>query len=201
MHLTKGQWFLAAFTALYVIGFGGYFLLQQNYEFLWYVAVLVFFFGLIGATLSASRFPLSILWLLSIWGFAHMAGGGITLNEHVLYAQQLVHLFGSGDAFVLKYDQVVHAYGFFVAAFVMHHLITMRSPWRSGLLLAITAALASMGLGVVNEIVEFLAVVVAPETGVGGYYNTALDLVFNTIGAAVAGTILFVRSRRAPVVE
>jgi putative membrane protein len=43
-----------------------------------------------------------------------------------------------------------------------------------------------MGLGALNEIVEFAAVVASPSTGVGGYYNTALDLVFNGLGATLA---------------
>ncbi len=43
-----------------------------------------------------------------------------------------------------------------------------------------------MGLGAVNEIIEFIAVVVFPNTNVGGYVNTALDLVFNAAGAITA---------------
>ena len=43
-----------------------------------------------------------------------------------------------------------------------------------------------MGLGALNEIVEFTAVLTVPNTNVGGYYNTALDLVFNGAGAACA---------------
>ena len=44
------------------------------------------------------------------------------------------------------------------------------------------------GVGAINELVEFLAVLTVPETGVGGYENTALDLCSNLIGgfAAVA---------------
>jgi len=48
-----------------------------------------------------------------------------------------------------------------------------------------------MGAGALNEIVEFVATVLVPETNVGGYYNTALDLVFNAAGALVAGLYIF----------
>ena len=34
-----------------------------------------------------------------------------------------------------------------------------------------------------------LAVVTLPETGVGGYHNTVLDMIFNLLGAALAVTI------------
>ena len=88
---------------------------------------------------------------------------------------------------MLKFDQVVHAFGFAVATLVVFHLLR---PYLGGKvnwkIVYPIIALGGMGLGVINEIVEFIAVVVFPETGVGGYYNTALDLVFNTIGAVLA---------------
>ncbi len=46
-----------------------------------------------------------------------------------------------------------------------------------------------MGLGVLNELIEFSAVLVFPDTNVGGYFNTALDLVFNTLGALAAAVL------------
>ena len=38
--------------------------------------------------------------------------------------------------------------------------------------------------------IEFTAVLMVPDTNVGGYYNTALDLVFNFAGALIALLIL-----------
>jgi hypothetical protein len=52
-------------------------------------------------------------------------------------------------------------------------------------------AFASMGLGAVNEIIEFVAVLVFPQTNVGGYANTALDLVFNSFGAIFSVATIF----------
>jgi hypothetical protein len=46
-----------------------------------------------------------------------------------------------------------------------------------------------MGLGALNEIIEFSAVMLVPNTNVGGYYNTALDLAFNGLGAVTATVI------------
>ncbi len=37
-----------------------------------------------------------------------------------------------------------------------------------------------------NEIIEFITTVIVPESGVGGYENTSLDLVSNLLGAIVA---------------
>jgi hypothetical protein len=53
-----------------------------------------------------------------------------------------------------------------------------------------------MGLGAVNEIIEFIAVLSVPDTNVGGYYNTALDLVFNGAGAVIAMVIVALAGRR-----
>jgi len=178
---------LIGFATAYIVGFSAYYLFIKNFEFLWYVAVLVFFFILILATLKRSGFDRPILWGLAIWGFLHMAGGGVRVGDGVLYALELIPIAGSGDAYVLKFDQVVHAFGFAVATLVVFHLLRPylggRVNWK---IVYPIIALGGMGLGVINEIVEFIAVVVFPETGVGGYYNTALDLVFNTIGAVLA---------------
>ncbi|MEK6824495.1 MAG: hypothetical protein AABY02_01455, partial [Nanoarchaeota archaeon] len=56
-------------------------------------------------------------------------------------------------------------------------------------------ALASMGLSVINELVEFGAVVFIEKTGVGGYFNTSLDLLFNTLGAVVGAGVSSWRTR------
>ena len=57
--------------------------------------------------------------------------------------------------------------------------------------------LAASSIGALNEIVEFLAVILLGSEGVGDYTNTAIDLVANLIGAIV-GT-LFMHARREPV--
>ena len=189
--------FLILFNLAYVLGFGGYYAFSQNYEFLWYVLVLVFFLVLIGVTLEKSRFTPVILWMLSLWGLLHMAGGGVVVNGDVLYTLVLVPLAHVGDTVILKYDQVVHFYGFFVSTWVMYHLLAPHLKEKAGTFMPFfVSSLAGAGLGALNEIVEFAAVVSVPETGVGGYYNTALDLVFNMFGALAAAWVLFIRKKR-----
>ena len=43
--------------------------------------------------------------------------------------------------------------------------------------------------------IEFVAVLGIADTNVGGYYNTALDLVFNALGAIIAASVLAWRDR------
>jgi len=194
-NLSKGQWALVIFNITYVAVFAAYYISIKNFEFLWYVAVLVFFFILILTTIRRSKFDLLILWGLSIWGFMHMTGGGVVVDGNVLYGFELFHISGEGESFILKFDQLVHFYGFAVATLVVHHLIRpyLKESTNWKVVYPILIA-AGMGLGALNEIVEFIAVVVFPDTGVGGYYNTSLDLVFNMLGAVTA--VIFIHFRR-----
>ncbi len=151
-----------------------------------YVGVLVFFSVLILATLKKTNFDYITLWGLSIWGLLHMSGGSLRIGDNVLYALEVFRFLEVGDTYVLKFDQVVHAFGFGVTTLVAYHLLKPRiSKMHKGLLYGLCVFIA-MGAGALNEIVEFLAVVILPKTGVGGFYNTGLDLVFNGLGSLIA---------------
>ena len=45
---------------------------------------------------------------------------------------------------------------------------------------------ASMGIGGLNEVIEFFLTLTLPETNIGGYINTGWDLVSNLAGVVVA---------------
>lgn len=191
MSLSRSQLAVLLFSLLYILPFSFYYISIKDFEFLWYIAVLLFFLLLIVFTVHKTHFTLIILWGLSIWGLLHMAGGGVPVGDGVLYSYKLIDIVGSGEFTILKFDQMVHAFGFGVATLVAHHLMAPR--WDSGAsktLLYISVAFVGMGLGSINEIVEFIAVVTFPETGVGGYYNTALDIVFNALGAGATAVFL-----------
>jgi putative membrane protein len=53
--------------------------------------------------------------------------------------------------------------------------------------------LASIGIGALNEVIEF-SVVVLFTSGVGDYFNNALDLVFNAAGALIS--VLYMSNRK-----
>jgi len=195
--LSRGERAVLGFTATYTTGFAAWFLSAGNSEFIWYVLTMLLLIGLVFRIARESRFPPALLWGLSFWGLAHMAGGGVPVGETVLYGVQLLPLGGEGELRILKYDQLVHAYGFGVTAWMLWHLMNAHFPSLRGTrTIIVYPALASMGLGAANEIVEFAAVLIFPKTGVGGYYNTALDLVFNALGAGLAMAVVGVASRR-----
>jgi uncharacterized membrane protein YjdF len=178
---------------------------RSNYEFLLYVAVILVVAGLILFSQPRIRFGPPVLWGLTVWGFLHMAGGNVAVGDGVLYGMTLVPIVErvapDGEPFVLlRYDQLVHTFGFGVATLVMHHLLRpqLRPARRTAPSLFIMVILIGCGVGAANEVIEFAAVLIFPETGVGGYYNTALDLVFNLLGATLAATWLAVRGTLVP---
>jgi uncharacterized membrane protein YjdF len=161
-----------------------------------YVGVIVFFAFVIALTNGRLRYPLPVIWGLVLWAVLHMCGGGIPVGEGVLYGVMLVPL--SNTLPILRYDQVVHMVGFGVATLLMFHVMSplLRPDLERWSALSIVVLMAGLGVGALNEIVEFLATVLIPETGVGGYLNTALDLVADFAGAILAVAYLRGRSFR-----
>lgn len=187
-HLSFHHKIIAAFTALYILIFGAHYAQALDYEFLGYLVVLILGFLIVFLTIEKTRFPYHILWGLSLWGLLHMAGGSVPVGDGVLYGYLILPIFDGGGEFVMfKMDQFIHMLGFGVTTLVMLRLL--RNAGFAGgheVLAAITAVIAAMGLGALNETIEFLAVVFVPDTGVGGYFNTSLDLIFNMLGATLA---------------
>lgn len=185
------------FTAAYVLAFTVWFLSIGNYEFIVYIVTMALLIALVALSLRKAEYPPAMLWALAVWGLAHMAGGGVPVDGSVLYNMQLVPIVETDRYVILRYDQLVHGYGFGVTAWVLHHLITRHYPQTRGSWTAYAyPAFASMGLGATNEIIEFSAVLMVPDTNVGGYYNTALDLCFNAAGAVLAMILVGVFARR-----
>ncbi len=191
MKLTKNHWLLVGFNALYIIPFTLYYLSIGNYEFLIYIAVLVAIALLIVGTLKSTNLDLFALSGLSIWGLLHMLGGGLHINGATLYKFRIIELLNrGGDFYILKMDQVIHFYGFFITAIVVYQLLAPYFSNKKSLKLQIFLAwIGSMGLGALNEVVEFFAFVILSNTGVGDLYNTALDLVFNMFGALIGAFV------------
>ncbi|ATG49718.1 hypothetical protein CEW89_06240 [Celeribacter ethanolicus] len=185
--VTRAEKQVGLFTALYVIGFTLWFFAIGNFEFVIYVVTMLILIGLVATSLRKVEYPPKLLWALTLWGLLHMAGGGVPVNGSVLYTLELIPFVSDGEMTILKYDQVVHFYGFGVTAWLLWQIMTHTFPVLKGTKTAFALpALGAMGLGAVNEIIEFSAVLMVPDTNVGGYINTALDLVFNAAGALFA---------------
>ena len=194
MTLRPSEWAVLIFSLGYVAAFGAYFLAAGNFEFIWYIVTMLILMALVAATRRQAGFTPGLLWMLTLWGLAHMAGGSLLVDGAVLYAWHFLPLVSAGELQLLKYDQVVHFYGFAVTALVLWQILRHNFPDLAGTkTILVFPVLGSMGLGSLNEIIEFAAVLSFEDTNVGGYVNTALDLCFNTLGAVTA--MLFVAAR------
>jgi putative membrane protein len=123
-----------------------------------------------------------------------MAGGGLYIRGTKIYEIILIPLVGE-PYYIFKYDQFVHIVGFGTATLVMYALLKplLRENLEKWTALSIVVVMAGLGVGGLNEIIEFLATVILPETGVGGYINTSLDLVADLLGALIA--MLYIRAK------
>ncbi|MFG0330505.1 MAG: DUF2238 domain-containing protein [Phycisphaerales bacterium] len=188
MRIVWERPWLSSFTTGYMAVFGVSAVLQSNREFVFYAACMILVIALVLYAHRMCRFSGLALWMLSLWGLVHMIGGLVPApgaDASVMYNLWLV------DG-MLRFDHVVHAYGFAAATLVCWEALQprlSRTP-PTTLLLPVSAALMGLGLGAVNELVEFAATRLLPETNVGGYENTGWDLVSNAFGCVAAATTL-----------
>jgi len=160
--------------------------LRKNWEFLFYAASLIILLILVTISDKKFNYPKIALYGLGSWLLLHLLGGMAKIGDTRLYDFMLINIIGEPYQ-ILKYDQFVHFYCYFVAAFFVYSIIRSFSKKDSSFtVIAFITVIASVGIGGINEIIEFAAVVIVNSNGVGGYYNTAIDLVANTLGALAA---------------
>lgn len=176
-------------------------IVRGNVEFLFYIAVMLVLIGVVWTVHRSVGLSTGVLWGLSLWGLAHMAGGLLVVpsgwptssESRVLYTLWFI----PGR---LKYDHVIHAYGFGMTTWVCWQGLSAAIRRRAGIAaptfgLLVLSAAAGLGFSALNEIVEFVATLLIPETNVGGYRNTGWDLVSNLTGATVAATLIWLHAR------
>jgi hypothetical protein len=119
----------------------------------------------------------------------HLAGGLVQVGDDVLYNT-------SPGTDLLRYDHFGHALGIFVGARLLWELLVLDAfaVTGRGSLVAVTT-LAALGLGAVNEAVEFVATLAHGTSNAGGYANTGWDLVTNTFAGVLAGLAIGRRNR------
>ena len=199
------------FFAAYMLPAAAIAVLQMNLEFAFYVVIMFILVGVVAAVHVRVNFSTGLLWALAVWGLLHMAGGLVPVPEfwpingdiRVLYSLWLI-------PGALKFDQVVHAYGFGTTAWACWEGLRFilasrenipRQSIRPTLGMLILCGTAALGFGALNEVVEFAAAMTMPETNVGGYVNTGFDLVANLVGVVIACGLIRFRSRTPQIPE
>jgi hypothetical protein len=191
-NLSSGEIAVCCFTATYMLVALVAALWRKNPEFAFYLIIMCILIAATAWVHWQSRLHIAALWGLSLWGMAHLAGGLMSVpaswpthgDSLVLYNLWLI-------PGALKYDQLVHAFGFGLMTWISWQGIgnafrkrgvDVEPTW--GLLILCVAS--GMGFGAANEIVEFIATITLPSTNVGGYENTGWDLVANFVGCVIA---------------
>jgi uncharacterized membrane protein YjdF len=188
---------VGTFTAAYLAVATPFAVAAQNTEFLFYIGVVIALAIVVVLVHRKANLSQTALLMLSAWGLLHMLGGLFKIpaeltdnGSGVLYSLWIIPNY-------LKYDQVVHAYGFGVAAWVCWECVRTIPGVKPTTGVLALCWLAGMGLGSLNEIVEFVAVLMIPGTNVGGYENTGWDLVANAVGSLTAVKIARFTSPRS----
>lgn len=187
---------LSSILALAMVPFAILLWRQWNPEFGFYSAVLLLEAAAVIWMDARVRFSWWVLGLLGLWAVMHMAGGLLPIPQSITEPGRPATLYNMRIGPMMpKYDQIVHAFGFGVATAASWEAIRVlgRGSIRPGIGLAALLICVGSGLGALNEVIEFAATRIMPETNVGGYDNTGWDLVSNLAGsgsvAAWAGLI------------
>ena len=171
---------LAVFFGAYYVGLIAYGLGRGASQTIFYVVFVGGGALLVARLYDRARFSRLVLWGLALWGLAHMVGGLVETDGLIVYERSL----GGGE---FRFDKVVHFFGFgfsTLAAYeLMRRTVAGTAPAAS---LAVAAAFVGLGIGAVNETIEFLITLLPGESNVGGFSNTGWDLVANALGAATA---------------
>lgn len=185
-HVTKLRLMLW-FTIIYMTFFTIVSLIDKNYEFLYYTIVMSLIILILIRYKEHISFTSGITFGLTVVATLHIFGGNIHIGSIRLYDVWLTRW--------LKYDNLVHMIGTFIAAmlsytFVHQHLNEKARENR--ILLAIIIISMALGIGALNEILELGAVLwFNAGAQVGDYMNNAFDLFYNLIGAVLACIYLF----------
>lgn len=188
---------LAAFSAAYLAFFLVLGLVVDSDVVVPYVVLILLLAVLICRLELRYDLGTVALWGMALWGAGHLAGGVIPLDgDRTLYNAIVgVELF--------HFDRLVHAFGFGIATLVCGKVMlrfVAADPTVPSLALWVLIVLAGLGVGAVNEIVEFIATLVLPDTNVGGYVNTGWDLIFDLAGGIVAAACLRASRTRSEAV-
>jgi hypothetical protein len=185
--------FIVYFTSIYTALFSINALLRGNVEFIYYTAMMIMSIAVILIINKRMHFYPIVLMSLSVVGLLHLLGGNIIINGERLYDIYFIPN-------IFRYDNFVHTLGSGVMVMLAHALLTPvlnKDFEKRRAYFVLLLVLVGMGLGAINELVEFGAVLIF-NVGqqVGDYTNTLLDLTFNTIGSAIMASFLVLTKKK-----
>ena len=190
------QLVLLVINVLLVVGFGVVFAIRRNYEFITYVVVVATVIGVLFASMRRVHYMTDTLVAMTVWAAFHLCGGGVLVGESTRLYAVMIYQFPC-ELPIFRYDQLAHIWGFATAALLTRDILdaSLKRPLPGKVGLSIIIVMAACGFGALNEVIEFLVDSSLPNSGVGGYVNTSLDLCSNMLGALLGVTYLHCRGR------
>jgi len=173
----------------------------QNWHFL---SIYIPFFIAVAILLAILHrrvhFSAALLWFLSLWGALHLAGRLVIIpstwdhqgHEQILYSWWVIGQW-------LKYDHIVHALGFGTCTWLSWEALRASIQQRLGRKLypsmgmIFLCVFTGMGLGAINEIIEFLIIVKSSAISISSYADTCQDLIANLVGSLFVGILILFR--------
>lgn len=143
-----------------------------------YLIWVLFVAGLMLVFDSRVRFSTEVLVLLSISGFAHMAGGNVVVDDVLLYKSTWLGFLG--------YDHLLHVVGLGAAGLAVWEATSRMFKAFGGWPAAVLTFLGAHAVGTVIEIGEYLSYLIIEGVKVGDYANNMQDLIANMVGALLA---------------
>ncbi|MDD5178000.1 MAG: DUF2238 domain-containing protein [Candidatus Nanoarchaeia archaeon] len=160
------------------------FVIAKNYEFLFSTALMIGIIIFFVLLYKKFRFSVLLLAGFMVLFMAHILGGYVYINGGRLYDYWIL------DG-IIKYDFVVHFFGLFVVTFLVKHFLDIYMSKESGrFILFIFLVFVPLGISAFHEVLEMFAKIIFNDTGVGDYWNNALDLLFGLLGSIFASWLI-----------
>jgi len=153
---------------------------RAEWEFMIYAAAVLIAGFAAWRILRCYDFPIWILLIVEVGLIAHFAGGILQVGPD---NTALYWTYPLG----IRFDKIVHAYNAFAGVLAIGHVFR-EADFRMGRLEHVVVVFVVLGIGAVVEVIEYFAVLVIPNTGVGDYANNMEDLIMNGVGGLVAVT-------------
>ncbi|MYG91641.1 MAG: hypothetical protein F4196_01910 [Acidimicrobiia bacterium] len=175
--ITRHPW-IAGVTGAYVAAWTIYGFSTGARLAIPYLIWLLFAGGVVLVFDRRVRFSTEVLVLLSISGFAHMAGGNVVINGSLLYESTWLGFLG--------YDHLLHVLGLGTAGLAVWEATTRMFRAFGGWPAAVITFLGAHAVGTAIEIGEYLSYLTIEAANVGDYANNMQDLIANMVGALLA---------------
>ena len=158
--------------------------ISNNYNLLFITFVVIIFIFTFKMIHKELHLTPHILIGLAIVIILHLLGLYVNIGGVRLYDFYLIEN-------LIKYDNITHFFSTFLVAIAGYNLLKPHLDHKveyNKFLFCFIIILLAMGLGAINELIEFgLVIFLGRAAEVGNYFNNAIDLLFNFFGAIIAG--------------